>query len=76
MREQCQNFYPTCDQNVEIEVDEDSDADEGQCIPKEGSIRVTAGAPKVICAQVESCGNFFVKLVCKSCSQKCNVEYY
>ena len=73
MREQCETFYPTCDQDITIEVV--GDAEEGKCIPDKGQ-RVAAGAPKVVCAQVESCGNYFEKMLCKSCSQKCTAEYY
>ena len=69
----CQNFYPLCDQDVTIE--EDGDAEEGKCIP-EGNTRVAAGSTKMVCAMVESCGGFIDKMTCKSCSQKCTVKFY
>lgn len=70
--EQCETFYPTCDQTISVEVG--GDAEEGQCVPDK-SQRVTAGAPTVVCAQVESCGNFIEKSLCKSCSQKCTAKF-
>ncbi|MBI2660603.1 hypothetical protein HYX07_05565 [Candidatus Woesearchaeota archaeon] len=69
----CETFYPTCDQTISVEVG--GDAEEGQCVPKEGSQRVAAGAPINVCAQVESCGNFLEKMICKSCSQKCTAKF-
>lgn len=68
----CETFYPTCDQTISVE--EGGDADEGQCIPGQGQ-RVAAGTPVNICAQVESCGNFIDKTLCKSCSQKCTAKF-
>lgn len=71
--EQCETFYPTCDQNIEVE--KSGNAQEGQCAPDK-SQRVAAGAPVNVCAQVESCGNFLTKMICKSCSQKCTAKFY
>lgn len=73
--EQCETFYPTCDQTITIEVDPATDAEEGQCVPKEGSQRVAAGVPVNVCAQVESCGNFLDKFLCKKCSQVCVAKF-
>ena len=70
---QCETFYPTCDKTIEVETG--GDAQEGQCIPDKGQ-RVAAGAPVNVCAQVESCGNFLEKMICKSCSHKCTGEFY
>jgi len=69
----CETFYPLCDQNVEIE--EGGDAGEGKCIP-DGNPRVAAGGKKMICAMVESCGGFIDKMTCKSCTQKCTARFY
>ena len=75
MREQCETFYPTCDQTISVKVDEDNtDAEEGQCIPS-GSQRVAAGTPVQVCAQVESCGNFIDKFLCKRCRQVCDAGF-
>ncbi|MDP3765563.1 MAG: hypothetical protein Q8R04_03555 [Nanoarchaeota archaeon] len=71
--EQCETFYPACDQTIEVE--KGGDAEEGQCIPDKGQ-RVAAGAPVNICAQVEGCGGFIEKTICKSCSQKCTAKFY
>lgn len=74
--EQCETFYPTCDQTITIE--KGGDAEEGQCIPDKGQ-RVAAGQPVNVCAQVESCGSgiggFIEKTLCKSCSQKCTAKF-
>ena len=57
-----------------MSVEEGGDAEEGQCVPDQG-FRAAAGAPVNICAQVESCGGFIDKTLCKSCSQKCTAKF-
>lgn len=69
----CETFYPLCDQDITIE--KGGDAEEGQCIPETGQ-RVAAGTASMVCAQVESCGNFLEKIACKSCSVKCTAKFY
>ena len=69
--------YPACDQNINIE--EGGDAEEGKCIPDDNT-RVAAGAPTLVCAQVQACGKgiggFVQKTICKSCSKKCTAKFY
>ena len=65
--------YPACDHTISVE--KGGDAEEGQCVPDKGQ-RVAAGSPIIVCAQVESCGNYSEKLICKSCSQKCTAKFY
>ncbi|MBI3027104.1 hypothetical protein HYY70_03245 [Candidatus Woesearchaeota archaeon] len=71
----CVTFYPLCDQNVEIVMEKSTDEAEGQCVPEKGQ-RVAAGTASMVCAQVEGCGNFLDKTLCKSCSIKCTAKVY
>lgn len=71
--DQCETFYPSCDQTITVE--ESGDAAEGKCIPSPGPTEAKAGQPVTVCAQVESCG-FVQKFVCKKCSQICTAKFY
>src|SRR3989344_6022933 len=70
--ENCQTFYPVCDQNINIEKELKDGT--GNCIPDSGS-RVAAGAPANVCAQVKKCDQLS-KFFCKPCSVKCSAQFY
>ena len=69
----CETFYPLCDQDITIEQSGDG---QGQCVPSTGSMRVAAGTSNIVCGQVEKCGGFIEKTMCKSCSVKCTAKFY
>ena len=70
--ENCQTFYPVCDQNINIEKELKDGT--GNCIPDSGA-RVAAGAPANVCAQVKKCDQLS-KFFCKPCSVKCSAQFY
>lgn len=68
----CQSFYPICDQTITIEKQEKDG--KGRCIPS-GSAQVTAGQPVNVCAFIKKC-NFMQKTFCMPCSVKCTASFY
>ncbi len=71
-QENCQNFVPVCDSpNTPITKSEKDGT--GKCVP-ESTYSMGAGAPSVICAQVEKC-NFVNSYLCMPCSVTCSVNY-
>ncbi|MBI2101704.1 hypothetical protein HYT53_03750 [Candidatus Woesearchaeota archaeon] len=70
--ENCETFYPVCDQNINIEKELKDGT--GDCIPDSGA-RVAAGAPANVCAQVKKCDSLS-KFFCKPCSVKCSAQFY
>ena len=70
--ENCQTFYPVCDQNINIEKELKDGT--GNCIPDSGA-RVAEGAPANVCAQVKKCDQLS-KFFCKPCSVKCSAQFY
>lgn len=70
--ENCQAFYPICDQNIYIQKETKDGT--GRCIPS-GNARVAAGAPVNVCAFVKKC-DAVSKFFCKPCSVKCTASFY
>ena len=68
----CQSFYPACDQTITIEKEEKDGT--GRCIPS-GNTQVTAGQPLNVCAFIKKC-NFIQKFLCMPCSVKCTASFY
>ncbi len=68
----CQAFYPACDQTITIEKQEKDGT--GMCIPK-GDTKVTAGQAVNVCAFIKKC-NFIQKTLCMPCSVKCTASFY
>ena len=70
--ENCQTFYPTCDQTIIIQKEQQDG--KGKCIP-EGTPTVNAGQPANVCAFVKKC-NTVQKFLCIPCSVKCTATFY
>lgn len=70
--ENCQAFYPMCDQTVY--VDKETSGGTGTCIPS-GNVSVTAGQAINVCAMVKKC-NMVRGFMCIPCSVKCTATFY
>ncbi len=69
----CQNFVPTCSQNITITKEEVDGT--GMCVPEDGKLSVTAGQRTTVCGQVQKC-DMLSKFTCRPCSVKCTASYY
>ena len=67
----CETFYPTCDQNILIDKDETDGS--GECTP-DNNVRAAAGQPINVCAQIEKC-DFLSTFLCMPCSVKCTASF-
>lgn len=70
--ENCQTFYPMCDQNIYIQKEEKDGT--GRCTPS-GNTSVAAGQAVNVCAYVKKC-NMVRGFLCMPCSVKCTASFY